>query len=682
MQQTSYGIKTDTHAIRAHRHAASIKRWLSPADPSTNVNHARKSRHTGTGIWFLDSDSFTEWKLGLRKHLWLYGMPGCGKTVLSATILDHIEQMKDSVTLTFFFDFTDIRKQKLDDMLRSLVFQLYSSQPGSQKDLDSLFTSYNNGQRQPDTDILSICLKSMMRACKKLFIVLDALDECSERSLLLAWMGEFIPALSHIQIIATGRPEEEIERNFHEWVGEGACLLLNKKCVDADIRSYIRAQLDQGGRFKRWAASPDILRQIKDAIESKADGILEGCLDLKEIEATLHSLPEDLNATYARILEKIPVGRKKKAIRLLQFLVYSKRPLTLGEAIDVVAIRPDDGLFEARYRLRHQRDIVSYCPGLVSLVQASEHSGAMEVQLAHFTVKEYLMGYDGADFTKPDPKATITLTCLSYLGSLQADKIPIMKIPAIRTRFPLARYAAETWMEYAKGAESSRFVVQAATAFLRDEFKFSLWARLFNPEEPWDDDPGEPKALPLYFACLQGLKVTAENLVSSGADINAKGGKCGTALQAASGEGYQEVIKLLLSKGAKVNAQGGEYGTALQAASYGGHREIIKLLLSEEAEINVEGGKYGTALQAACHGGHLPVVELLLANGAHVNAEGGWYGSTLQAASHGGHLPIVELLLANGAHVNAEGGCYGTAIYAASHEGHLDTVELLLARGG
>ena len=37
-------------------------------------------------------------------------------------------------------------------------------------------------------------------------------------------------------------------------------------------------------------------------------------------------------------------------------------------------------------------------------------------------------------------------------------------------------------------------------------------------------------------------------------------------LQAASYEGHEKVVELLLSKEADVNAQGGKYGTALQAA--------------------------------------------------------------------------------------------------------------------
>lgn len=55
----------------------------------------------------------------------------------------------------------------------------------------------------------------MMRAPRKILILLDALDECSERRELLKWLGEFIPTLTHVQLIATGRPEDPFERLFN-----------------------------------------------------------------------------------------------------------------------------------------------------------------------------------------------------------------------------------------------------------------------------------------------------------------------------------------------------------------------------------------------------------------------------------------------------------------------------------
>jgi ankyrin repeat protein len=56
------------------------------------------------------------------------------------------------------------------------------------------------------------------------------------------------------------------------------------------------------------------------------------------------------------------------------------------------------------------------------------------------------------------------------------------------------------------------------------------------------------------------------------ADVNAKGGEYGNALQAASARGHKAIVKLLLD----VNTQGGEYGSALQAASGEGHKDIVK----------------------------------------------------------------------------------------------------------
>lgn len=67
--------------------------------------------------------------------------------------------------------------------------------------------------------------------------------------------------------------------------------------------------------------------------------ILERCLDYEELQRALHSLPQTLDETYSRILANIPEERREQAIRLLQFLVYSERPLTIQEAVDAIAIR-------------------------------------------------------------------------------------------------------------------------------------------------------------------------------------------------------------------------------------------------------------------------------------------------------------------------------------------------------
>ena len=49
-----------------------LRAWLSPADPSTNHNIARKAQHKGTAVWFFRGSIFVEWK-STGSLLWIHG---------------------------------------------------------------------------------------------------------------------------------------------------------------------------------------------------------------------------------------------------------------------------------------------------------------------------------------------------------------------------------------------------------------------------------------------------------------------------------------------------------------------------------------------------------------------------------------------------------------------------------
>jgi len=49
-----------------------LRTWLSPPDPSINHNHARESQQYGTAGWFLQGDTFREWKNN-GSVLWISG---------------------------------------------------------------------------------------------------------------------------------------------------------------------------------------------------------------------------------------------------------------------------------------------------------------------------------------------------------------------------------------------------------------------------------------------------------------------------------------------------------------------------------------------------------------------------------------------------------------------------------
>ena len=371
------------------------------------------------------------------------------------------------------------------------------------------------------------------------------------------------------------------------------------------------------------------------------------------------------------MIECIPTGLKNGAIRLLQFLVHSTRPLKLAEAKEVIAtqIENESQGFDIKRRLFCDTDVLDYCPGLVTVVHATDK----ELHLAHFSVKEYLLREN--QFKISTASISITRTCLAYLTDINGSH------KKIKQDFPMARFAAKNWTDFAALAQASENIVRATVRFLEEEVTFQRWARLYQADIPWEDDPGPPQGSRLYYTCLAELVAPAQIFISKGADINAQGGLYGNALQAASSNGNQEIVKLLLDKGADINAQGGTYGNALQAASSHGHQEIVKLLLDKGADINAQGGEHSNALQAASLNGHQEIVKLLLDKGADMNAQGGLYGNALQAASLNGNQEIVKLLLDKGADINAQGGIYGNALQAASSNDNQEIVKLLLDKG-
>ncbi|KAH7115871.1 ankyrin repeat-containing domain protein [Dendryphion nanum] len=173
-------------------------------------------------------------------------------------------------------------------------------------------------------------------------------------------------------------------------------------------------------------------------------------------------------------------------------------------------------------------------------------------------------------------------------------------------------------------------------------------------------------------------------LLSRHANIHLVSKNYGTALHAAAIEGDEDCCDIMIKAGANVDAIGGPYWTPLQAASFAGDIDTVNMLLGAGADTNISGGDYGSALQAACFTGDVDVVRELIDHGAIIDHPGGngKYGYPLQAAAIQGHMEILTLLLSHGADVNAQGGLHGTALFAAAAKRANDEcVQLLLDHG-
>jgi hypothetical protein len=85
-------------------------------------------------------------------------------------------------------------------------------------------------------------------------------------------------------------------------------------------------------------------------------------------------------------------------MRILQFLVFSERPLRIEEVVDAIAVDPEGSpRFDPKNRERVPREVTRYCSSLVVVVPREAHQddqnnkNTMELQLAHDTVREFLI---------------------------------------------------------------------------------------------------------------------------------------------------------------------------------------------------------------------------------------------------------------------------------------------------
>jgi hypothetical protein len=258
-----------------------INRWLSPPDPSTNYNKALQLRHYGTGAWFLQSNAFEKWQKQRNSFLWLHGIPGCGKTILSSTIINHIDKSyPNQLLLYFYFDFNDSDKQTLDNLVRALISQLYFKRKDFEGHLNLLFSSCENGRRQPSCDTLCKVLLQMIDHAKEVWIVLDALDECSTRKGLpteglLSWINSLLHLEQrNVHLLVTSRPEHDIKSVLSELAHKkGDIVPIQSDLINDDIRSYVHTEVREGERLKRWRLKPNILVEIETQLMEKANGM-------------------------------------------------------------------------------------------------------------------------------------------------------------------------------------------------------------------------------------------------------------------------------------------------------------------------------------------------------------------------------------------------------------------------
>ncbi len=272
-QSLSLGVQNILTAQQADQYRR-IVNWLSPADPWTNHDSARRVHEPLTGVWLLQSQQYRKWKTGVDRHLWLHGKAGCGKTVLCYTIIEdvrrHCESRPNAGFAVFYFTFSNRQKQDGRSLLLSLVAQLGQTEPG-QTILRQ--THDNHASSVPDSHTLETMLVSIINNHVEVYLLFDAFDECPEDADSRQHMMDLLLRLSqkanNLKIFATSRQLLDIKASTEDL--NVVSLSVNTSLVNVDIKRYIEAELVRDRRLNKLLDTSKNL--ITETLTQKADGM-------------------------------------------------------------------------------------------------------------------------------------------------------------------------------------------------------------------------------------------------------------------------------------------------------------------------------------------------------------------------------------------------------------------------
>jgi len=245
--------------------------WLTTTDYHLQQTEFSNRRQPGTGQWFLESGEFQKWFKTKQQTLFCPGIPGAGKTIMTSIVVDDLcNRFHNDGTVGIAYLYCDFRReveQKAEDLLASLLRQLTKGVPSRLSSLKSLYENHKNKQTRPSLDEISEALQSIAATFTRIFVIIDALDEC-QISDGFNFQTIFIQQISVLQtkyganIFITSRFIPDIITMF-----EGSIELVIR-ASRADIPLYLEGQMGQLPSFVGHdrQLQEEIITGISDAV--------------------------------------------------------------------------------------------------------------------------------------------------------------------------------------------------------------------------------------------------------------------------------------------------------------------------------------------------------------------------------------------------------------------------------
>jgi hypothetical protein len=156
-------------------------------NPEDDFRTSLRLRYPTTGFWLTENKKFTTWLRASNANLWLSGIPGAGKTVLSGLVIQRCMTLATSerAVAYFYCDYKDKNSQSIVNIMGSLASQLARQHENSFKLLKDYFATLQSQHqlpRMPEIQELTQLIRDMSSIFEDVRLVVDGLDECGDNA--------------------------------------------------------------------------------------------------------------------------------------------------------------------------------------------------------------------------------------------------------------------------------------------------------------------------------------------------------------------------------------------------------------------------------------------------------------------------------------------------------------------
>ncbi len=589
-----------------------------------------------SGEWILSDAQYRGWRNEPGSALlWLQGNPGTGKSTLMKQIqnrLSNEDSLSKAVVASFYYSAREGEAEMSHTrMLQALLYQILVQETAKTYPFFRSVFRVKREQMQPwqfeEMQNIFVLLSRSHNDSLKFYLLVDALDESDKEGIseVISLLKEVITPEAKLKILVASRPGPIISSRL---AGSKYHLILehkNKKDIEAMIASSIGFLKTSDRTTFEWI-SGYILSRARGVFlwvslivsDIKRLAVDDGWSEA-ELRAKVEALPVSLVPYYRRItslLARQEPATVAEGIRMLRWVVYSERPLTIDEFRDAVAtshlgtlitfVISTSSLYDHRLkRLEHvPKRLMRNCGELVEVkhpieraVESSDVDPGDVVQLFHETVREFLKDPTRAaapfDMKERLGHAEIAVVCARYIRmALILDRRHNEESRSSSSTDNPSPWKYETHRMFAQHL-SDRPLLPYALKFLPRHMSFL-------------EDQDQAKTI--CFECFNDFDSDHELLFLSSwlqTSFHPPPGKVSvntdeaaqfriSSLVAAADQGLVTAIKAIIELQTTLDVvEETTNHSALQIASKGGHLDAVNILIESEASVNFHGGHFG-----------------------------------------------------------------------------------------